>query len=40
MSITFNSGGNLGETDVSPNLKGAQKGKGNALFANFSDLLT
>jgi hypothetical protein len=40
MSITFNSGGNLGETDVSPNLKGIQKGKGNALFANFSDLLT
>ena len=40
MSITFNSGGNLGETDVSSNLKGAQKGKGNALFSNFSNLLT
>ena len=40
MSITFNSGGNLGETDVSSNIKGVQKGPGNAVFANFSDLLT
>ena len=40
MSITFSGGGNLGETDVSSNLKGVPKGPGNALFANFSDLLT
>mgnify|MGYP000173827196 CR=1 FL=1 len=40
MSITFTSGGNLGETDVSPNIKGAAKGSGNSPFANFSDVLT
>ena len=40
MSITFTSGGNLGETDVSPNIKGVLKGSGNSPFANFSDVLT
>ena len=40
MSITFSSTVMSGESDIQSSLKGSAKGESNAIFANFSALLT